>query len=210
MQSDTSCSSFRQHPRYIAAKKNTQVHFICHSRNSTEVQWYKISGQDKTPQVLDVTGPRVHEKRNDSLVTIILSRIQPEDNGIYLCENKNSTEVQWYKISGQDKTPQVLDVTGPRVHEKRNDSLVTIILSRIQPEDNGIYLCENKSLVHKLGQTRTCGSELKVIGFSTFEQVQSRNTVKDAIIVIQTILLVIFVSVPLLLLLEKLSDLAWD
>uniref|UniRef100_K7FKI3 B-cell antigen receptor complex-associated protein beta chain n=1 Tax=Pelodiscus sinensis TaxID=13735 RepID=K7FKI3_PELSI len=147
--SDTSCSSFRQHPRYIAAKKNTQVHFICHSRNSTEVQWYKISGQDKTPQVLDVTGPRVHEKRNDSLVTIILSRIQPEDNGI--------------------------------------------------------YLCENKSLVHKLGQTRTCGSELKVIGFSTFEQVQSRNTVKDAIIVIQTILLVIFVSVPLLLLLEKVS-----
>uniref|UniRef100_A0A674JXI9 Ig-like domain-containing protein n=1 Tax=Terrapene triunguis TaxID=2587831 RepID=A0A674JXI9_9SAUR len=148
--SDMCCSNFRQHPRYIAAKKNTQVHFICHSRNSNDVQWYKMTGQDKTPRVIDVNGPRVYEERNVSFVMIIFSKIQPEDNGI--------------------------------------------------------YLCENKSLARDLGRIRTCGSELRVIGemrFSTIEQVQRRNSVKDVIIMIQSILLVIFVSVPMLLLLER-------
>ncbi|XP_034612134.1 B-cell antigen receptor complex-associated protein beta chain [Trachemys scripta elegans] len=145
--SDMFCSNFWQHPRYIAAKKNTQVHFICHSRNSNDVQWYKMTGQDKTPRVIDVNGPRVYEERNVSFVMIIFNKIQPEDNGI--------------------------------------------------------YLCANKSLARDRGRIRTCGSELRVIGFSTIEQVQRRNSVKDVIIMIQSILLVIFVSVPMLLLLER-------
>ncbi|CAM2109066.1 B-cell antigen receptor complex-associated protein beta chain [Caretta caretta] len=145
--SDMFCSNFRQHPRYIAAKKNTQVHFICHCRNSADVQWYKMTGHDKTPQMINM---------ND-----------------------------------------------PRVNENRSESFVMITFSKIQPEDNGIYLCENKSLARDLGRIRTCGSELRVIGFSTIKQVQRRNSVKDIIIMIQTILLVIFVSVPMLLLLEK-------
>lgn len=106
--SDMFCSHFRQQPRYVAAKKNTQVHFICHSRNSASVQWYKMTERDKTPQVIDVTGPRVSEERSTTYVTIILSKIQAEDNGI--------------------------------------------------------YLCENKSLARDLGRIRTCGSELRVIG----------------------------------------------
>uniref|UniRef100_A0A8C0H030 B-cell antigen receptor complex-associated protein beta chain n=1 Tax=Chelonoidis abingdonii TaxID=106734 RepID=A0A8C0H030_CHEAB len=144
--SDMCCSNFRQHPRYIAAKKNTQVHFICHSRNSDDVQWYKMTGQDKTPQVIDVNGPRVYEERNVSFVMIIFSKIQPEDNGIYLCENKSLT------------------------------------LQRVQG---------------------TLPAVASFVGFSTIEQVQRRNSVKDVIIMIQSILLVIFVSVPMLLLLEK-------
>ncbi|XP_074835143.1 B-cell antigen receptor complex-associated protein beta chain [Carettochelys insculpta] len=144
---ELSCSKFRQHPRYVAAKKNTQVHFVCHSHNSKDVQWYKMSGTDKMPRVIDVHGPRVYEERNTSFVIITLSKIQPEDNGI--------------------------------------------------------YLCENKSLAREPGQVRTCGSELRVIGFSTIEQVQSRNTIKDIIIMIQSVLLVIFISVPMLLLMEK-------
>ncbi|XP_067412392.1 B-cell antigen receptor complex-associated protein beta chain [Emydura macquarii macquarii] len=145
--SDMFCSHFRQQPRYVAAKKNTQVHFICHSRNSASVQWYKMTERDKTPQVIDVTGPRVSEERSTTYVTIILSKIQAEDNGI--------------------------------------------------------YLCENKSLARDLGRIRTCGSELRVIGFSTLEQARSRNTVKDVIIMVQSVLLVVFVSIPMLLLLEK-------
>uniref|UniRef100_A0A8C8STK8 B-cell antigen receptor complex-associated protein beta chain n=1 Tax=Pelusios castaneus TaxID=367368 RepID=A0A8C8STK8_9SAUR len=146
--SGTFCSHFHQQPRYVAAKKNTEVHFICHSRNSEEVQWYKITDQDKKPQLIDKTNPRVSEERNKSYVTISIRKIRAEDNGIYLCENKN--------------------------------------------------------LVHALEQIHTCGSELRVIGDQlNLQQAQSRNTVKDIIIMIQSILLVIFMSIPMLFLLEK-------
>ncbi|KFQ13299.1 B-cell antigen receptor complex-associated protein beta chain, partial [Leptosomus discolor] len=40
-------------------------------------------------------------------------------------------------------------------------------------------------------------------GHSSIQQLQSRNTLKDAIIIIQSILLVIFISVPMLLFLDK-------
>lgn len=43
-------------------------------------------------------------------------------------------------------------------------------------------------------------------GRSNIQQIQNRNTLKDTIIIIQTILLVIFISVPMLLFLEKVSD----
>lgn len=43
-------------------------------------------------------------------------------------------------------------------------------------------------------------------GHSNIRQVQSRNTLKDAIIIIQSILLVVFISIPILLFLNKVSD----
>lgn len=43
-------------------------------------------------------------------------------------------------------------------------------------------------------------------GHSNIQQIQSRNTLKDAIIIIQSILLVVFISVPMLLFLDKVSD----
>ena len=43
-------------------------------------------------------------------------------------------------------------------------------------------------------------------GHSNIQQIQSRNTLKDAIIIIQSILLVIFISIPMLLFLDKVSD----
>lgn len=43
-------------------------------------------------------------------------------------------------------------------------------------------------------------------GTSSIQQVQNRNTLKDAIIIIQSILLVIFISIPILLFLDKASD----
>lgn len=47
---------------------------------------------------------------------------------------------------------------------------------------------------------------LLLSGHSNIQQIQSRNTLKDAIIIIQSILLVIFISVPMLLFLDKVSD----
>ncbi|XP_013928523.1 PREDICTED: B-cell antigen receptor complex-associated protein beta chain [Thamnophis sirtalis] len=67
-------------------------------------------------------------------------------------------------------------------------------INKLQHTDNGIYHCKNKDSLKA-----TCGTELKVMGISTYEQVQSRHNVKDAIILIQTILLVLFVSIPVLL-----------
>ncbi|XP_004693495.1 PREDICTED: B-cell antigen receptor complex-associated protein beta chain isoform X3 [Condylura cristata] len=40
-------------------------------------------------------------------------------------------------------------------------------------------------------------------GFSTVEQVRRRNTLKDGIIMIQTLLIILFIIVPIFLLLDK-------
>ncbi|XP_019410224.1 PREDICTED: B-cell antigen receptor complex-associated protein beta chain [Crocodylus porosus] len=144
---DTSCSRFQQYPRYVAAKKNTKVHFICHHQNGSNIRWYKMSEQDGIPQMVKSALPKIE---------VVLK-----------------------------------------------DTTSEMTINKIQYEDNGIYLCENASLVGSPELKHRCGSELKVIGFSTIEQVQNRNTLKDAIIMIQSILLVIFVSVPMLLCLDK-------
>lgn len=47
-------------------------------------------------------------------------------------------------------------------------------------------------------------------GTSSIQQIQNRNTLKDAIIIIQSILLVIFISIPILLFLDKASDSTGD
>lgn len=46
---------------------------------------------------------------------------------------------------------------------------------------------------------------LSLPGTSSIKQVQNRNTLKDAIIIIQSILLVIFISIPILIFLDKVS-----
>ncbi|XP_019379120.1 PREDICTED: B-cell antigen receptor complex-associated protein beta chain [Gavialis gangeticus] len=144
---DTSCSRLQQYPRYVAARKNTKVHFICHHQNGSRIWWYKMGEQDDIPQVVKSALPKI-------------------------------------EVVSKDTTSEMT-------------------INKIQYEDNGIYLCENASLAGSLELKHRCGSELRVIGFSTIEQVQNRNTMKDAIIMIQSILLVIFVSVPMLLCLDK-------
>uniref|UniRef100_A0A2K6LB97 CD79b molecule n=1 Tax=Rhinopithecus bieti TaxID=61621 RepID=A0A2K6LB97_RHIBE len=48
-----------------------------------------------------------------------------------------------------------------------------------------------------------CGTELRVMGFSTLAQLKQRNTLKDGIIMIQTLLIILFIIVPIFLLLDK-------
>lgn len=40
-------------------------------------------------------------------------------------------------------------------------------------------------------------------GFSTLDQLKRRNTLKDGIILIQTLLIILFIIVPIFLLLDK-------
>ncbi|NWW52018.1 CD79B protein, partial [Pedionomus torquatus] len=139
------CPLVQQHPRYVAAKKNSPVHFICYTKEPQNMQWY-----------------RAEKDRND----------------LYKLENTS------------------------RYNIERRNGFINFTIFRIAYKDNGIYVCDSKNLMTK-NQLHLCGTELRVMGHSNIQQVQSRNTLKDAIIVIQSILLVVFISVPMLLFLDK-------
>ncbi|XP_063156581.1 B-cell antigen receptor complex-associated protein beta chain [Candoia aspera] len=98
----------------------------------------------------------------------------------------------WHKETEKGKYEKI--VNSSRVQVTRNTSMVMMQINKLQHADNGIYYCDIKNI-----STQCCGIELKVMGISSYEQLQSRNNLKDAIILIQTILLVLFVSIPVFL-----------
>ncbi|XP_074019063.1 B-cell antigen receptor complex-associated protein beta chain [Numenius arquata] len=140
------CPLVQQHPRYVAAKKNAPVHFICYSKEPQIMQWYKIA---------------------------------QDSNELYELENTS------------------------RYNIERRDRYINFTIFRITYEDNGVYVCDSKNLMAEKKRPHLCGTELRVMGHSNIQQIQSRNTLKDAIIIIQSILLVVFISVPMLLFLDK-------
>ncbi|NXN58239.1 CD79B protein, partial [Rynchops niger] len=140
------CPMVQQHPRYVAAKKNTPVHFICSSKDPDSMQWYKMAEDSDD----------MYELRNTS-----------------------------------------------RHNIEREGKFINFTIFRITYEDNGIYVCDSKNLRAEKKRPHLCGTELRVMGHSNIQQIQSRNTLKDAIIIIQSILLVVFISVPMLLFLDK-------
>ncbi|XP_010559647.1 B-cell antigen receptor complex-associated protein beta chain [Haliaeetus albicilla] len=141
------CPVAQQHPRYVAAKKNMPVHFICYSQEPHNMQWYKTAEDSDDLYGLDHSTSRYSIERKDNLINFTIFRITYEDNGIYVCDSKN--------LTAEKKQPHL------------------------------------------------CATELRVMGHSSIQQIQSRNTLKDTIIIIQSILLVIFISIPMLLFLDK-------
>ncbi|XP_053218879.1 B-cell antigen receptor complex-associated protein beta chain [Podarcis raffonei] len=111
----------------------------------------------------------------------------------------SSSPANWYKETEKGKHQEMVNTS--RVQVLRNESLVLMHISKIQHTDNGIYFCENNKT--RISRQQCCGTELRVMGISTFQQVQNRNTLKDAIIVIQTLLILLFVSVPVFLTMGK-------
>ncbi|NWX50024.1 CD79B protein, partial [Steatornis caripensis] len=144
------CPMLQQQPRYVAAKKNMPVHFICYSQEPHSMRWYKT---------------------------------MEDSDDLYELDSSTSH----YSI-------------------ERKDNFINFTIFRITYKDNGIYVCDSKNLTAEKKQPHLCGTELRVMGHSNIQQIQSRNTLKDAIIIIQSILLVIFISVPMLLFLDKVSD----
>ncbi|XP_010086170.1 PREDICTED: B-cell antigen receptor complex-associated protein beta chain [Pterocles gutturalis] len=141
------CPVVQQNLRYVMAKKNMPVHFICYSHEPDSMQWYKTTEDGSDFHELDHSSSRYSMETTDKYINFTISRIAYEDNGIYVCDSKN--------LKAEKKRPHL------------------------------------------------CGTELRVIGYSNIHQIQSRNTLKDAIIIIQSILLVIFISIPVLLFLDK-------
>ncbi|NXG55666.1 CD79B protein, partial [Hemiprocne comata] len=143
------CPVVHQQPRYVAAKKNMPVHFICYSQDPHSMQWYRTREDSDILQGLDLNTSRYSIERKDNLINFTIFRISYRDNGIYVCDSRNR--------SAQKKQPHL------------------------------------------------CATELRVMGHSNIQQIMNRNTLKDAIIIIQSILLVVFISVPMLFFLDKVS-----
>uniref|UniRef100_A0A8C3Y2G7 Immunoglobulin domain-containing protein n=1 Tax=Catharus ustulatus TaxID=91951 RepID=A0A8C3Y2G7_CATUS len=123
----------------------------------------------------------------------------------FICYTEEVQLNQWYKIEKKRNDLSVLDQNMPSYSIERTNISINLTLFRATFEDSGIYVCDRKGMLQK-DELHSCGTELRVLGTSSIKQLQNRNTLKDAIIIIQSILLVIFISIPILLFLDKASD----
>ncbi|XP_025783422.1 B-cell antigen receptor complex-associated protein beta chain [Puma concolor] len=116
------------------------------------------------------------------------------------CYTKDLGAVSWLRKRETDLEPKPL-LKDARILESQNGTFATLTIQGIQFQDNGIYFCQQKCL--KESHSTGCGTELRVMGFSTIAQLKRRNTLKDGIIMIQTLLIILFIIVPIFLLLDK-------
>ncbi|NXO08758.1 CD79B protein, partial [Oriolus oriolus] len=123
----------------------------------------------------------------------------------FICYSREPQIMKWYKTAEDRDDLSVLDQSMPSYSIERTNTSINLTLLRATYEDSGIYVCDRKDLKKK-EELLSCGTELRVMGTSSIKQVQNRNTLKDAIIIIQSILLVIFISIPILLFLDKVGD----
>lgn len=117
-------------------------------------------------------------------------------------DNSVSSMVSWFRKQDKQQPLQLYPEKG-HISLNQNKSVYTLTIQGIQFEDNGIYMCKQKCTNTNAGDDWGCGTELRVLGFSTLAQLKRRNTLKDGIIMIQTLLIILFIIVPIFLLLDK-------
>ncbi|KAM9296285.1 B-cell antigen receptor complex-associated protein beta chain [Gastrophryne carolinensis] len=110
----------------------------------------------------------------------------------FLPKNANIT---WYQGNEDGTVISYVSDTDPTV--KMQENLLTI--EKVQPKHSGYYFC---NFTTKGVRRVPCGTELVVLGSGNRTTALSRNTAKDAIILIQTVLIVLFITVPAMLLME--------
>ncbi|KAM4030396.1 B-cell antigen receptor complex-associated protein beta chain [Anomaloglossus baeobatrachus] len=103
--------------------------------------------------------------------------------------------VSWYR---GHQNGSLISYLAPDPHIIFEDNC--LIIKNVQRKDSGVYFCKYNTS-REIKQS-SCGTELMIVGCGNTETAKSRNTMKDAIIVIQTILIVLFVVVPITLLRE--------
>uniref|UniRef100_A0A8C9PPC1 B-cell antigen receptor complex-associated protein beta chain n=1 Tax=Spermophilus dauricus TaxID=99837 RepID=A0A8C9PPC1_SPEDA len=116
----------------------------------------------------------------------------------YIHNTSVPSRVTWFRKQIKDQDPQELPPEPGHILQFQNGSVHTLTIQGAQFEDNGIYFCQQNGPVFC-----GCGTELRVMGFSTLAQLKRRNTLKDGIIMIQTLLIILFIIVPIFLLLDK-------
>uniref|UniRef100_A0A8C3W9J6 B-cell antigen receptor complex-associated protein beta chain n=1 Tax=Catagonus wagneri TaxID=51154 RepID=A0A8C3W9J6_9CETA len=131
--------------------------------------------------------PRFVAKKRGSTVEI---KCYVEDLGI----------VSWLRKEEVDSEPKIFLPEKGRIVQNQTASEAMLIIQDVQSQDNGIYICRQEC---SNAQEQGCGTELRVMGFSTLAQLKRRNTLKDGIIMIQTLLIILFIIVPIFLLLDK-------
>uniref|UniRef100_A0ACB8ETS1 Uncharacterized protein n=1 Tax=Sphaerodactylus townsendi TaxID=933632 RepID=A0ACB8ETS1_9SAUR len=110
----------------------------------------------------------------------------------------SSSEVIWRKEGQQNEM-----ANSSRILVINNSSVSTMNIAKLQHADSGVYFCSTKVENETTRMQQRCGTELKIMGISTYKQVQDRNTMKDTIILIQSVLLFMFISFPLFMILGK-------
>ncbi|XP_068118207.1 B-cell antigen receptor complex-associated protein beta chain [Hyperolius riggenbachi] len=104
-----------------------------------------------------------------------------------------NTTLVWYHEKPDGKKEMIEQDT--HISQTSNQ----LIIDKVQLKDRGTYSCEFiKNGVSKI----SCGTELMVLGKMDSAAAKSRSTMKDAIIMIQTILIVLFTTVPIMLFME--------
>ncbi|XP_036693294.1 B-cell antigen receptor complex-associated protein beta chain isoform X1 [Balaenoptera musculus] len=119
------------------------------------------------------------------------------------CHLEALGNVSWLRKQETDLEAKIFLPEKGRILQTQNTSEATLIIQDIQFQDNGIYYCEQECFQRSPRTERSCGTELRVMGFSTLAQLKRRNTLKDGIIMIQTLLIILFIIVPIFLLLDK-------
>ncbi|XP_061872693.1 B-cell antigen receptor complex-associated protein beta chain-like [Colius striatus] len=121
----------------------------------------------------------------------------------FICYSPEPHRLQWYKTFPDSEELHELGHNTSSYSIQRTDTFINLTIPSVTHGHNGVYVCDSANLTAERRRPRACGTELRVMGHSTLQQFQSRNTLKDAIIIIQSLLLVIFISVPVLLFLDK-------
>lgn len=85
------CQKLHQHPRYVAAKRNTPINFICYTPEPQSMQWYKTVEDSDQIYVMDQSTSRFSVERKENFINFTIFGIRYEDNGVYVCDRKNLT-----------------------------------------------------------------------------------------------------------------------
>ncbi|XP_045692957.1 B-cell antigen receptor complex-associated protein beta chain [Phyllostomus hastatus] len=117
------------------------------------------------------------------------------------CNMEYHGSVSWFWKRDMNSEPKEVALEPGRIERNQSTHSDTLTIRGIQFQDNGIYICQQECPNSSI--EKGCGTELRVLGFSTLAQLKRRNALKDGIIMIQTTLIILFITVPIFLLLDK-------
>ncbi|CAH2302812.1 B-cell antigen receptor complex-associated beta chain [Pelobates cultripes] len=138
--------------------------------------------------------PRFIAARKGRTVSIICS---------FAAEHLNTSHCNttWYLgMPNGSFISNVIPDKDPKISINGSKSCSVLLLKNIQKKHSGIYFCKiNTNSGERISH---CGTEVMVLGYGSLENAKSRNMMKDAIIIIQTILIALFIVIPAMLIIE--------
>ncbi|MEE6513341.1 hypothetical protein FKM82_020910, partial [Ascaphus truei] len=110
--------------------------------------------------------------------------------------------VSWYigDEAGAVMRPIVKSGTGVLGEIYVSNTSTTLTLQKIDRAHNGLYYCKFHTASGE--HNPRCGTEIMVLGCGTANSARAKNTMKDAILMVQIILIALFIIVPAMLLRE--------